>query len=105
MHEPLQAVVHIIQRQIQGNSATNTLRRNEILETPPEISEGEGNNKIVQWMESTIVQNSNKKIKEWHNTKRETSKQEAPVASTSKPQVNQPPQEGKKKNKKNWKKQ
>ncbi|MBW0483714.1 hypothetical protein O181_023429 [Austropuccinia psidii MF-1] len=37
-----------------------------------------------------------KKIKDWHNKKREASKEEAPVASTSKPQVNQPPQEGKK---------
>ncbi|MBW0540149.1 hypothetical protein O181_079864 [Austropuccinia psidii MF-1] len=43
-----------------------------------------------------------KKIKEYHA--KEGGKQEAPVASTSKPQANQPPQEGKKKNKKNWRK-
>ncbi|MBW0461744.1 hypothetical protein O181_001459 [Austropuccinia psidii MF-1] len=37
-----------------------------------------------------------KKIKDWHNTKREARKEEAPVASTSKPKVVQPPQEGRK---------
>ncbi|MBW0465057.1 hypothetical protein O181_004772 [Austropuccinia psidii MF-1] len=41
-----------------------------------------------------------KKIKEYHSKKREESKQQAPVASTSKPQENKLPQEGKK-NKKN----
>ncbi|MBW0581123.1 hypothetical protein O181_120838 [Austropuccinia psidii MF-1] len=34
----------------------------------------------------------------------EASKEEEPVASTSKPQANQPPQEGKKNKKKNWRK-
>ncbi|MBW0478269.1 hypothetical protein O181_017984 [Austropuccinia psidii MF-1] len=34
--------------------------------------------------------------------KREASKEEAPVASTSKPQANQIPQEGKKNKKKKW---
>ncbi|MBW0582735.1 hypothetical protein O181_122450 [Austropuccinia psidii MF-1] len=41
-----------------------------------------------------------KTIKEYHSKKREASKEEAPVASTSKPQANQPPQEGKKNKKK-----
>ncbi|MBW0582550.1 hypothetical protein O181_122265 [Austropuccinia psidii MF-1] len=54
-------------------------------------------------MESTVIQASNKKTKEYHSEKREASKEVAPVASTSKPQVNQPPQEGKNK-KKNWRK-
>ncbi|MBW0542090.1 hypothetical protein O181_081805 [Austropuccinia psidii MF-1] len=36
-----------------------------------------------------------KTIKEYHSKKREASKEEAPVGSTSKPQVNQPPKEGK----------
>ncbi|MBW0518396.1 hypothetical protein O181_058111 [Austropuccinia psidii MF-1] len=40
-----------------------------------------------------------KKIKEYHAKNREASKEEAPVASTSKP-----PQKGKKKKKKNWRK-
>ncbi|MBW0537095.1 hypothetical protein O181_076810 [Austropuccinia psidii MF-1] len=42
-------------------------------------------------------------IKDWHNKKRELSKEEAPVASTRKPKANQPSQEGKKK-KNNWRK-
>ncbi|MBW0545833.1 hypothetical protein O181_085548 [Austropuccinia psidii MF-1] len=43
-----------------------------------------------------------KKIKEYHAKKREESKEEAPVASISKPQAIKPPQEGKKNKKKNW---
>ncbi|MBW0544828.1 hypothetical protein O181_084543 [Austropuccinia psidii MF-1] len=45
-----------------------------------------------------------KRTKEFHATKREASKEEALVASTRKPQVSQPPQEGKKNNKKNLRK-
>ncbi|MBW0576265.1 hypothetical protein O181_115980 [Austropuccinia psidii MF-1] len=43
-----------------------------------------------------------KKIKEYHSKNKEASKEEAPVASTSKPQVSQPPQEGKKNKKNNF---
>ncbi|MBW0588839.1 hypothetical protein O181_128554 [Austropuccinia psidii MF-1] len=45
-----------------------------------------------------------KKTKEYHSKKREASKEEAPVASTRKPQSNQLPQERKKNKKKNWRK-
>ncbi|MBW0493260.1 hypothetical protein O181_032975 [Austropuccinia psidii MF-1] len=45
-----------------------------------------------------------KMIKKYHAKRKEASKKEAQVASARKPQVNQPPQEGKKKNKKNWRK-
>ncbi|MBW0563324.1 hypothetical protein O181_103039 [Austropuccinia psidii MF-1] len=45
-----------------------------------------------------------KKIKEYHAKKRESTKEEAPVSSTSKHQANPLPQEGKKNNKKNWRK-
>ncbi|MBW0585184.1 hypothetical protein O181_124899 [Austropuccinia psidii MF-1] len=45
-----------------------------------------------------------KKIKDYHSKKKEASKEEAPVASTSKPQANQLPQEGKKNKKMNWRK-
>ncbi|MBW0536999.1 hypothetical protein O181_076714 [Austropuccinia psidii MF-1] len=45
-----------------------------------------------------------KKIKEYHSKNKEASKEDAPVASTRKPQVNQPPQEGKKKKKNNCRK-
>ncbi|MBW0505646.1 hypothetical protein O181_045361 [Austropuccinia psidii MF-1] len=42
-------------------------------------------------------------MKKYHAQKKEESKEEAPVASTSRPQVNQLPQQGKK-NKNNWRK-
>ncbi|MBW0524054.1 hypothetical protein O181_063769 [Austropuccinia psidii MF-1] len=45
-----------------------------------------------------------KKIKEYHAKKREERKEEAPVASNSKPQANQLPQEGKRNKKNNLKK-
>ncbi|MBW0504318.1 hypothetical protein O181_044033 [Austropuccinia psidii MF-1] len=45
-----------------------------------------------------------KNIKEYHVKKRDVSKEEAPVASTSNPQANQLPQKGKKSRKKNWRK-
>ncbi|MBW0547483.1 hypothetical protein O181_087198 [Austropuccinia psidii MF-1] len=44
----------------------------------------------------------NKKIKEYHAEKEEETKEEAQVASTSKPQANPLPQEGKKNKEKNW---
>ncbi|MBW0567363.1 hypothetical protein O181_107078 [Austropuccinia psidii MF-1] len=45
-----------------------------------------------------------KKIKEYHSKKREESKEDAPVTSTSKPQVSQPPRKGNKNKKKNFQK-
>ncbi|MBW0564657.1 hypothetical protein O181_104372 [Austropuccinia psidii MF-1] len=45
-----------------------------------------------------------KKIKEYHAEKNEASKEEVPVASTSKPQANPLPQEGNKNKNKNWRK-
>ncbi|MBW0551224.1 hypothetical protein O181_090939 [Austropuccinia psidii MF-1] len=45
-----------------------------------------------------------KKIKEYYSKKKAESKEEAPVASTRKPKANKLPQEGKKNNKKNWRK-
>ncbi|MBW0567657.1 hypothetical protein O181_107372 [Austropuccinia psidii MF-1] len=45
-----------------------------------------------------------KKIKEYHAKKTEETKEEAAVASISKPQANPLPQEFKKKNKRNWRK-
>ncbi|MBW0571995.1 hypothetical protein O181_111710 [Austropuccinia psidii MF-1] len=45
-----------------------------------------------------------KNIKEYHAKRKEASKGEAQVASTRKPQVNQPPQEGKNKKKENCRK-
>ncbi|MBW0513495.1 hypothetical protein O181_053210 [Austropuccinia psidii MF-1] len=55
-------------------------------------------------MESTIIQALNQEDKGIPFQKKEASKEEAPVASTRKPQANQLPQEGKKNKKKNWRK-
>ncbi|MBW0529960.1 hypothetical protein O181_069675 [Austropuccinia psidii MF-1] len=55
-------------------------------------------------MESTVIQGSNQKYQGVPLQKEGASKEEAPVASTSKPQANQPPQEGKKNKKNNWRK-
>ncbi|MBW0501338.1 hypothetical protein O181_041053 [Austropuccinia psidii MF-1] len=44
------------------------------------------------------------KIKEYHDKKKEASSEEAPVASTRKPQAYQLPQEGEKNKKKNFRK-
>ncbi|MBW0583588.1 hypothetical protein O181_123303 [Austropuccinia psidii MF-1] len=106
LHVPVQAVSCGVQGKILGNVLTITPRGDEILAHPETISQRGGKREILQWMESTIIQNSNKKVKELaQQKKREASREEAPVASTSKPQASQPPQEGKKKKKKNWRKE
>ncbi|MBW0549780.1 hypothetical protein O181_089495 [Austropuccinia psidii MF-1] len=55
-------------------------------------------------MECTIIQTSNQKDKGVPCQKKEARKEEAPVASTRKPQVTQPPQNGNKYKKTNWRK-
>ncbi|MBW0592848.1 hypothetical protein O181_132563 [Austropuccinia psidii MF-1] len=45
-----------------------------------------------------------KMVKEYHAKKKEATKEEAPVASTRKPQANPLPQEGKKNKKNSWRK-
>ncbi|MBW0533564.1 hypothetical protein O181_073279 [Austropuccinia psidii MF-1] len=99
LHEPVQAVLHHVQGQDW-----------ELL---PQIQTGVMNSwHILKEEESARYSNAwnplsskpqIKNIKEHHAKKREASKEEAPVASTRKPQANQLPQEGKNK-KKNWKK-
>ncbi|MBW0566607.1 hypothetical protein O181_106322 [Austropuccinia psidii MF-1] len=79
LHQPVQRVLHSVQGQGQGNVATNTPRSDELLAHP-------------------------QRIKEYHAQKKEETKEEAPVACTSKPQANPLPQEGKKKKKQNWRK-
>ncbi|MBW0518708.1 hypothetical protein O181_058423 [Austropuccinia psidii MF-1] len=92
----------------------NTVCKDKDWEMLPQIHQGVMN----YWhilkefhKEEEIVRHSNgwnplsskpqiKKIKEYHAKKREETKEEAPVASTSKPQANPLPQEGKK----NWRK-
>ncbi|MBW0499993.1 hypothetical protein O181_039708 [Austropuccinia psidii MF-1] len=61
LHEPVQEVLHSLQRQGLGNVATNTPRSDELLEHPQKVPQRGGNSEILQWMESTIIQTSNQK--------------------------------------------
>ncbi|MBW0574510.1 hypothetical protein O181_114225 [Austropuccinia psidii MF-1] len=55
LHEPVQALLHIVQRQGLGNAATNTPRSDELLEHPQKVPQRGGNSEILQLMESTII--------------------------------------------------
>ncbi|MBW0547777.1 hypothetical protein O181_087492 [Austropuccinia psidii MF-1] len=55
-------------------------------------------------MEATIIQPQIKKIKYRNNQKREANKENSLLVSTRKSQASQPPQEGKKNKKNNWRK-
>ncbi|MBW0570881.1 hypothetical protein O181_110596, partial [Austropuccinia psidii MF-1] len=103
-YEPVQAVLHSVQVKRLGNFATNTQRSDELLEYPERIAQRGGNSEILQWMESTIIQASNQEDTGIPCQKAGGKQEEAPVASTSKPQANQLPQEGKKNKKNNWRK-
>ncbi|MBW0586192.1 hypothetical protein O181_125907 [Austropuccinia psidii MF-1] len=61
LHEPVNTVLHSVQGQGLGNVATNTPRSNELLAHPQKVPQRGGNIQILQWMESTIIQTSNKK--------------------------------------------
>ncbi|MBW0486456.1 hypothetical protein O181_026171 [Austropuccinia psidii MF-1] len=99
IHEPVQAVLYSVQGKGLGNFAISPPRSDDLLEYPEKVPQRGGNSEILQWMESTIIQTSNQKDKIITCQKEGHSKEEAPLASNSKPQVNQPPQEGKKKKK------
>ncbi|MBW0581505.1 hypothetical protein O181_121220 [Austropuccinia psidii MF-1] len=104
LHEPVQTVLHSVQRQGLGNVAPNTPRSDELLAHPEKFLKEE---EIVRYSNGWNPLSSKpqiKKIKEYHAKKKEATKEEAPVASTSKPQANPLPQEGKKNKKKNWRK-
>ncbi|MBW0464368.1 hypothetical protein O181_004083 [Austropuccinia psidii MF-1] len=62
-YEPVQKVLHSVQGQRLGNVATNPPRSDEILAYPEKIPQRGGNSEILQWMESTIIQASNKEDK------------------------------------------
>ncbi|MBW0542152.1 hypothetical protein O181_081867 [Austropuccinia psidii MF-1] len=96
INEPVQKVLHFLQGKILVIAATNTTRCHELLEHPPTVPIGAQNSEIPKWMESTIIQTSNKEKKYWNHKRREARKVEASVASTSKLQANQLPKEGKK---------
>ncbi|MBW0588972.1 hypothetical protein O181_128687 [Austropuccinia psidii MF-1] len=104
LHEPVQAVLNIVQRQGLGNVVSNTPRSDELLAHSQKVPHRGRDSGILQLIESTVIQASNQKDQGVPLQKKKASKEEAPVASTRKPQANQPPQEGKKNKKKNWRK-
>ncbi|MBW0539851.1 hypothetical protein O181_079566 [Austropuccinia psidii MF-1] len=81
INKPVKEVLHGVQGQGLGNVATNPPRSDELLAHPEKAPK-----------------------RGYYDKKREESKEAASVASTSKPQVNKPSQEGKKKKKNNWRK-
>ncbi|MBW0529990.1 hypothetical protein O181_069705 [Austropuccinia psidii MF-1] len=56
LHEPVQTVLDIVQRQGLGNVASNTPRSDELLAHPQKVPHREGDSGILQWMESTVIQ-------------------------------------------------
>ncbi|MBW0534457.1 hypothetical protein O181_074172 [Austropuccinia psidii MF-1] len=104
LHEPVHRVLQVLQGKRLGNSATNPPRCDELPEHPHKAPQKGGSRKILQFMESTIIQTSNQKHKALEKQKEGGNKRRIPVASTSKPQDSQPHQEGKKDKKKNLRK-
>ncbi|MBW0521395.1 hypothetical protein O181_061110 [Austropuccinia psidii MF-1] len=61
LHEPLQSVLHGVEGQILGNVATNPPQSDKSLAHIAKFPQRGGNSEILQWMEYTIIQTSNKK--------------------------------------------
>ncbi|MBW0562784.1 hypothetical protein O181_102499 [Austropuccinia psidii MF-1] len=61
LHEPIQTVLHSVQRQGLGNVASNTPRGDELLAHCEKVLQRGGNSEILPWMETTIIQTSNPK--------------------------------------------
>ncbi|MBW0586012.1 hypothetical protein O181_125727 [Austropuccinia psidii MF-1] len=61
LDEPVQEVLHSVQRQKLGNVAPNTPRSDDILAHPQKGSDRGGDSGILQWMEYTVIQASNQK--------------------------------------------
>ncbi|MBW0538358.1 hypothetical protein O181_078073 [Austropuccinia psidii MF-1] len=104
LNEPVQAVLHNVQRQGLGNVATNTPRSDELLAHPKKVPHREGDSGILQWMESTVLQASNQKDqgvplqKEGHKQGRSPSRFYQRASS----QLTSP--RGEEKQEKNWRK-
>ncbi|MBW0546966.1 hypothetical protein O181_086681 [Austropuccinia psidii MF-1] len=104
IYEQVQAVLHGVQGERLVIFATDPPRSDENLAIPQKVLKEE---EIVKYSNGWNPLSSKphiKKIKDWYHRKREASKEEAPVASTRRPQASQPPQEGKKDKKKNLRK-
>ncbi|MBW0591321.1 hypothetical protein O181_131036 [Austropuccinia psidii MF-1] len=61
LHEPVQAVLHIVQRQGLVNVALITPRSDELVAHPQNVPHRGGDSGILQWMESTVIQAPNQK--------------------------------------------
>ncbi|MBW0522187.1 hypothetical protein O181_061902 [Austropuccinia psidii MF-1] len=61
LHEPVQAVLHSLQRRGLGNFASNTPRSDELLAHPQKVPHRGRDSSILKWMESTVIQASNQK--------------------------------------------
>ncbi|MBW0503706.1 hypothetical protein O181_043421 [Austropuccinia psidii MF-1] len=61
--EPVQAVLNSVEGQGLGNFATIPPKSDELLAHPEKVPQRGGNTEILQWMESTIIQNSNQNNK------------------------------------------
>ncbi|MBW0480399.1 hypothetical protein O181_020114 [Austropuccinia psidii MF-1] len=99
INEPVKTVLHSVQGQGLGNVATNPPRSDELLAHPEEFLKEEEIVRCSNGWNSLSSKAEIKKIKEYHDKKVEASKEEPPVASTSKP-----PHEGKNNKKKDWRK-
>ncbi|MBW0555467.1 hypothetical protein O181_095182 [Austropuccinia psidii MF-1] len=63
INEPVKEVLHSVQRQQSGKVATNPPSSDELLENSQNVPQTGVNSEILQWMDSTIIQNSNQKAK------------------------------------------
>ncbi|MBW0588666.1 hypothetical protein O181_128381 [Austropuccinia psidii MF-1] len=104
LHEPVQTVLHSVQRQGLGNVAPNTPRSDTLLAHPGKALPRGGNSEILQWMESTIIQTSNQKDQGVPCQKEGGNQGRSPSSFYQQAQANPLPQEGKKNKKKNWRK-
>ncbi|MBW0551540.1 hypothetical protein O181_091255 [Austropuccinia psidii MF-1] len=103
--ELIKTVLHSLQGQGLENVVTNPPRSDEILAHHETIPQRVGKGRYSNGWNPLSSKPKIKKIKEYHSKKREESKGEATVASTSRTKANQLPQEGKKNKNKNRRKQ
>ncbi|MBW0541753.1 hypothetical protein O181_081468 [Austropuccinia psidii MF-1] len=62
LHDPVQTVLHSIQRQRLEKAATYSSRSDELLGHPQKAPEGESS-EILQWMEFIVIKASNEEYK------------------------------------------
>ncbi|MBW0573085.1 hypothetical protein O181_112800 [Austropuccinia psidii MF-1] len=91
IHEPPQTVLNGLQGKRLGNVATNQLSSDELVEHPETFLKQDKTLAYYNEWNSLSCKTQIKKIKDWHNQRGEESKEEAEVASTSKPQARKPP--------------